>query len=157
MVTVVETEDGEVPTLCPECHHTEPHTGGGIGVCLHKGCGCDGGPVPELFQVMRLRSEVSSVARILARKEKHLADQERQMKGLRRKLRRMQRERDILKTQAAAGVPYPGILLDEIVRTRAFAYRLLEHIAKCRTMATPPLLLEDDEKAMIRSIRDENS
>lgn len=27
---------------CPACHHYDPHTGGGIGVCLHTKCGCDG-------------------------------------------------------------------------------------------------------------------
>ncbi len=35
------TTEGRV---CSRCGHAEPHTGGGIGVCLHAGCGCDGGP-----------------------------------------------------------------------------------------------------------------
>lgn len=26
---------------CPNCHHVDEHTGGGIGVCLHEQCGCD--------------------------------------------------------------------------------------------------------------------
>lgn len=28
-------------TLCPNCHHADAHRSGGIGVCLHTGCGCD--------------------------------------------------------------------------------------------------------------------
>jgi hypothetical protein len=35
-----------MPAECITCHHTEPHSGGGLGVCLHLGCGCDG-PVTE--------------------------------------------------------------------------------------------------------------
>lgn len=31
---------------CITCGHPDPHTGGGIGVCLHEDCGCDG-PVTE--------------------------------------------------------------------------------------------------------------
>lgn len=27
---------------CGECGHTTDHTGGGIGVCMTAGCGCDG-------------------------------------------------------------------------------------------------------------------
>lgn len=29
-------------TTCITCTHDDPHTGGGIGVCRHAGCGCDG-------------------------------------------------------------------------------------------------------------------
>lgn len=29
---------------CTWCHHQSPHTGGGLGVCLHPDCGCDGPP-----------------------------------------------------------------------------------------------------------------
>src|SRR5260221_668157 len=32
---------------CPECKHSRDHTGGGIGICLHPGCGCDG-PMSEM-------------------------------------------------------------------------------------------------------------
>lgn len=32
----------EAPTVCSACRHEEPHTGGGLGVCLSDGCGCDG-------------------------------------------------------------------------------------------------------------------
>lgn len=28
-------------TLCPNCDHDSPHTGGAIGVCLTPTCGCD--------------------------------------------------------------------------------------------------------------------
>ena len=28
-------------TLCPNCNHDSPHTGGAIGVCLTPTCGCD--------------------------------------------------------------------------------------------------------------------
>jgi hypothetical protein len=29
--------------ICPECKHDDKHDRGGIGVCGHPGCGCDGG------------------------------------------------------------------------------------------------------------------
>lgn len=29
-------------TGCGHCRHDAPHTGGGLGVCLVEGCGCDG-------------------------------------------------------------------------------------------------------------------
>jgi HK97 family phage prohead protease len=35
---------------CESCDHDAPHTGGGIGVCLSAGCGCDGPVVVERDQ-----------------------------------------------------------------------------------------------------------
>lgn len=35
---------------CITCFHDEPHNGGGIGVCAHPDCGCDG-PVTEADKI----------------------------------------------------------------------------------------------------------
>jgi len=39
-----------VNETCCNCGHTDPHSGGGLGVCLSKGCGCDGQGPEEVWK-----------------------------------------------------------------------------------------------------------
>ena len=42
---------------CEACGHADPHTGGGLGICLHAGCPCDGSMETLAETARRLHAE----------------------------------------------------------------------------------------------------